>query len=82
MPGLSCNAHIPFCGRRLQVYLATHPDDVEGAKAAVGEAAEIVPMVNGDSWMRDSGPTFVKNRQTGEVLDGAGRCLLLLCRSL
>jgi agmatine/peptidylarginine deiminase len=59
------------CGPRLQVYLATHPDDVEGAKAAVGEAAEIVPMVNGDSWMRDSGPTFVKNRQTGEVINGA-----------
>lgn len=51
------------------MHVATHPDDIAGAQAAVGDVAEIVEMENGDSWIRDSGPTFVKNRGTGEVCE-------------
>ena len=47
--------------------MLTHPDDVDGAKSMLGDSATVVPKVNGDSWMRDSGPTFLKNRQTREL---------------
>lgn len=41
------------------VTVAAHPDDVEGARAALGEGVAVVAIPSDDAWMRDIGPTFV-----------------------
>jgi agmatine deiminase len=37
------------------------------AREALPEHIRVVEMSNDDSWMRDVGPSFVKNDETGEV---------------
>jgi agmatine deiminase len=41
------------------VSLVVRPDQAKGAAAACGPSVDIVPIVNDDLWMRDSGPVFV-----------------------
>ena len=47
------------------VNMAVHPDHVLAARKLLGNAAQIVEVPIDDSWMRDSGPTF--------VVDGDGK---------
>ncbi len=43
--------------------LACGDEAIADARAAVGDAAEIIPAVFGDMWMRDIGPVFAKRGQ-------------------
>lgn len=43
------------------------PDHAAGARAMLPAAARVVEMVYDDAWARDTGPTFVVNRESGEV---------------
>ena len=39
----------------------------ENARAMLPDNIRVIEMSNNDAWMRDCGPTFVKNDKTGEV---------------
>ena len=41
------------------VTVAAHPDDVDGARAALGPEVTVVALPADDAWMRDIGPTMV-----------------------
>ena len=41
------------------VNMVVHPDHAASARAQLGNAAQIVEVEINDSWMRDSGPTFI-----------------------
>lgn len=43
------------------VKMVVNPPDAADAKTMLGDAAEVLPMPIDDSWMRDSGMTFVRN---------------------
>lgn len=49
--------------------MCTSQDDYESAKEYLdgNENIHIVLLSQDDCWMRDTGPTFVKNSQTGEI---------------
>ena len=47
------------------VTVAAHPDDVEGAGAALGPGITVVGVPADDAWMRDIGPTFLVDAQGG-----------------
>ena len=49
-----------------RVMMVVNPPDEDGARKLVGAGAEIVPLPLDDSWMRDSGATFVRDN-TGAV---------------
>jgi agmatine deiminase len=48
------------------VTMIANGEDTAAARAACGTGIEILPLPIDDSWMRDSGPTFVVN-QAGDV---------------
>jgi len=48
------------------VTMIANPEDVAQARAICGEKVEILALPIDDSWMRDSGPTFLINAQ-GEI---------------
>ncbi|HEX7715190.1 MAG TPA: agmatine deiminase family protein [Bacillota bacterium] len=48
------------------VTLVVRPDRVAEATAHCGPGVSILPLEHNDSWMRDNGPTFVKNN-SGEI---------------
>lgn len=43
------------------VLMAARPEDAKAARKILGGAAEILEWPLNDSWMRDFGPTFIKN---------------------
>ena len=45
--------------------MIANPDDVEGAKARLGPAIEVLAMVFDSEWLRDSGPSFVADGKGG-----------------
>ncbi len=47
------------------VSVAAHPDDVDGARAALGDGVTVVAIPSDDAWMRDIGPTFVVDDHGG-----------------
>ncbi len=52
-------------GNRVRLLVNGHEAE-ESARAAVGDAAELVPARYGDIWLRDTGPIFARNR-TGAI---------------
>ncbi len=48
------------------VKVVIHPRDINGAKKILSAQVELFPAEIDDAWMRDSGPTFVKNSH-GEI---------------
>ena len=48
------------------VVMVVDPDQVAEARACLPEKVELLPLPIDDSWMRDSGPIFVRN-DSGEV---------------
>lgn len=49
-----------------KVTMCVNADQYENARAMLSDNVRVVEISNNDSWMRDSGPTFVKNDK-GEV---------------
>ena len=45
--------------------MIANPADVEGAKAKLGPAIDVLAMVFDSEWLRDSGPSFVTSRRGG-----------------
>ncbi|HVJ53278.1 MAG TPA: agmatine deiminase family protein [Aliidongia sp.] len=54
------------------ISMLARPEDVEAARSACGSSVEIVPMPLDDSWVRDSGPTFLVDA-SGHVAGAAWR---------
>jgi agmatine deiminase len=48
------------------VTMLVSADQLERARAACSDPIRIVPMATDDAWARDTGPTFVVNRSSGE----------------
>ncbi len=55
------------------VCMVVNHDAVESARAQLSNNVEVLPMASDDSWMRDTGPSFLKQRQTGEIAGTAWR---------
>lgn len=50
------------------VRLLVHgPEAEESARAALGQAADLVPAAYGDIWLRDTGPIFARTAEGGSV---------------
>ena len=49
------------------VRMLARPQDAAAARQQLGNRAEVVECPMDDSWLRDSGPTFVVNDKNGEV---------------
>ena len=49
------------------VSLLVHPSDVARLRGSVADAVELVPASFDDGWLRDSGPTFVREVETGAL---------------
>ena len=45
------------------VRIAANPGDGDGARAMVGSDVTVVEIPSDDAWMRDIGPTFVRNER-------------------
>lgn len=45
------------------VTLLVNPEDIPSAQALCGTGVDLVPMALDDSWLRDTGPTFLLNAQ-------------------
>ena len=43
------------------VFMIARPEDAAGARQQLGGAAEVLPWAVDDSWLRDTGPSFLKN---------------------
>jgi agmatine deiminase len=55
------------------VSMVVNPDDIDSARAGLNDNVEVLPMPTDDSWMRDTGPSFLKHRQSGEIAGTAWR---------
>ena len=49
-----------------KVTMCVNEDQYENARSMLSDNIKVIEMSNNDSWMRDCGPTFVKN-DTGEI---------------
>ena len=49
------------------VVMVADPSRLKAARALCGSNVEVMPMPIDDSWMRDTGPSFVKQRDSGVV---------------
>jgi agmatine deiminase len=54
------------------VIMVCPPDQVDAVQAACGAGVTALPMAIDDSWMRDSGPTFVRGNRGGLAIVGWG----------
>jgi len=50
-----------------QVYVGIYKESVEIAKRLLSSHIQLIELDYNDSWMRDIGPTFVKNRSTKQI---------------
>jgi len=55
------------------VSMVVNQDAIESARAQLDNNVEVLPLPTDDSWMRDTGPSFLKHRQTGEIAGTAWR---------
>ncbi|MEM7207362.1 MAG: agmatine deiminase family protein [Pseudomonadota bacterium] len=55
------------------VTMVVNPPDLPRARARCGEGVDVLSIPIDDSWMRDSGPSFVRHEETGEVAGTAWR---------
>lgn len=50
-----------------QMYMGVREQDCERAELFLSPDVKMIELTYDDSWMRDIGPTCLKNRQTGEI---------------
>jgi agmatine deiminase len=55
------------------VTMVVDPSDLERAIALCDSNVEVLELPVNDSWMRDTGPSFLKHKQTGEIAGTAWR---------
>ena len=49
------------------VVMTVDPSRLAAARSLCDEGIEVLPMPADDSWMRDTGPSFVKHRDSGQI---------------
>ncbi len=55
------------------VVMVTDPSRIDSARSLCGSNVDILEMPTSDSWMRDSGPSFLKHNHNGEIAGTAWR---------
>ena len=55
------------------VIMVTDPSNIDSATALCGDNVKILEIPTSDSWMRDSGPSFLKHRSSGDIAGTAWR---------
>lgn len=49
------------------VFMVVRPQDLPLARKLLSAAIELIPLPIDDAWLRDSGPTFIRHKESGEV---------------